>query len=252
MLAESASSVVAPLVDDYAEIVEGFDDGLHVAANLGARADGDLVGFFDGDDASVGPGVFRDGVERGGQVGDTDVQVATASADGPQHSAYAKAAGVAVGDDYVQGCHGALYGDVGILPEIEALYGHVAGLRRGRDQLHLLAGEVGLLLVFGGEGVLLGYVWDGRPGTAGEGEGNQKGERVSRHEHQHTKRLLRSKDQSSLRILQRLAFRPGPLRVARSLRDGSTPSVGASVGRGQDSFADHREAQGEAGIHVTK
>ena len=42
------------------------------------------------------------------------------------------------------------------------------------------------------------------------------------------------------------------LRGRRSLRDMYTPSVGAPVGRDEKSSADQREAQGEAGIHVTK
>ena len=50
-----------------------------------------------------------------------------------------------------------------------------------------------------------------------------------------------------------MACRPGPLRVERSLRDLCTPfGVEAPVGRLEDLCADQREAQGEAGIHVTK
>ena len=169
MPAELASSVVAPLVNDYAKVVECFDDSLHISANLWPCGYGNLVRFFDSNDAPIGPGVLGDGVECGGQVGDAHVQIAAASADGPQHPAYAKVAGVTVGDDHVQRCHFALHGEVGILPEIEALHGHVTGLRRGRNQLHLLTRYVILLLSFGRKGILFGDVGDSWPGTPSEG-----------------------------------------------------------------------------------
>jgi hypothetical protein len=45
-----------------------------------------------------------------------------------------------------------------------------------------------------------------------------------------------------------MACRLGPLGAGRSLRDMYTPSVGAT----EHLYADQREAQGEADIHVTK
>ena len=171
---ELTAPVIAPLVDDYTEVAEGFDDGLHVAPDFRPGTDGDFVGLFDCNDAAVGPGVFGNGIESGGKVGDAHVQVATARTDGAEHSADAEVAGVAVGDDYVQCCHCSLHGDVGILPEVEALYGHVAGLRRGRDQLHLLTGEVCLLLLLGCQGVALRDVGDSGAGAAEGGERKQK------------------------------------------------------------------------------
>ncbi len=45
-----------------------------------------------------------------------------------------------------------------------------------------------------------------------------------------------------------LACRPGPLRVGRSLRDGYTPSVGASVGRERDCHCESPGPGGEGGM----
>jgi len=165
--ARLTSSVVAPLVDDYAEIVEGFDNALDVAPNLWACTGGNFMSLFDGNYAAIGPGIFRNCVEGGGKVGHAYVQIATACADRSQHSTNAEVAGVGIRDDYMKGCHCSLHSDVRIFPEIEALYGHVAGLRGRGDELHLLAGEISLLLMFGGECVRFGDVGDGGDGGAG-------------------------------------------------------------------------------------
>jgi len=50
-----------------------------------------------------------------------------------------------------------------------------------------------------------------------------------------------------------MACRPGPLRVARSLRDLCTPfGVGLPLVAYENLCADQRKDHGEAGIHVTK
>jgi hypothetical protein len=50
-----------------------------------------------------------------------------------------------------------------------------------------------------------------------------------------------------------MACLPGPLRVGRSLRDLYTPfGLALPLVARKDIRADHREAQGEAGIHATK
>src|ERR1700712_102091 len=84
-----ASARVVPLVDDYAEIAQGFDDAFHVAADGGAGAYGDFVGLFYGYDSAIGPGAFGDGVEGAGELVDADVEVLAACAEGAQDAALA-------------------------------------------------------------------------------------------------------------------------------------------------------------------
>ena len=54
-----AGAALVPLVDDDAEIVEGFHGGFHSAADLRTASGGDLVGLFDGGYAAVGPRIVR-------------------------------------------------------------------------------------------------------------------------------------------------------------------------------------------------
>jgi len=142
--------VVLPLVDDDAEVAEGFDGGLHVAAELGLGGGGCVVGFFEGDDAAVGPGGLGDGVERGGQVGGADVEVLAAGSDGTKQAADPEVGGVGVGDGNVEGDHGALDGEVRVLPYGEGADGHVAAFGGERDLLEVGADGVGLAVLGGG------------------------------------------------------------------------------------------------------
>ena len=91
---ESASAGLAPLINDDAEVVEGLDDRLHVAANLGACAYWNFVGLFNRYYAAVGPGALGDGVQRGSQLAESDVQVVSSGAQGPWPSVVAFASAV--------------------------------------------------------------------------------------------------------------------------------------------------------------
>jgi len=63
------------VVDDDTEIGQGLHGGFKIAAHLGADGRGRVVRLLDGDDTAVGPTGGGDGVERGGQVFETDVDL---------------------------------------------------------------------------------------------------------------------------------------------------------------------------------
>ena len=117
------------------------------------------MGLFDGDDAAVGPGGLRDGAHGVAQLVEGDVELLAAGSDGAEDAAGAVGVGVGVGDEDVEGEHVGLDGDVGILPLVEGVDGHVTVLRGWGYHVQLLALHVslgaqvdfGLLRGFGGE-----------------------------------------------------------------------------------------------------
>ncbi len=85
------------VVDGYAQVAEGADGAFHVAADGGFSAGGGFVGFFDGDDATVGPGALRDGGHGFAELIEAEVELLTACAGGTEDAAGAEVAGVGVG-----------------------------------------------------------------------------------------------------------------------------------------------------------
>lgn len=136
------SAGVSPFVDDYAEIVESFDDGLEVAAYDVAVRAGGVMSFFHGDDAAVRPGTLGNGVKSCWEVHGANFEVAAARSDGPQHASLPDGAGVGVGEKDVEGDHVALNSEVGVFPCVETVDGGVACFRWWREESELLAGGV--------------------------------------------------------------------------------------------------------------
>src|SRR5215469_18231235 len=194
----------APFVDYDAEVVEGLDDGLEIFAHDGAVGGGDSVGFFDGDDSSIGPCTFGDCVERSGKIAEADVEVTAAGSNGPEKATFAQAAGVGGGEHYVQGDHVALHGEVGVLPGLEAVNGGVAGLGGWRDEVELLTGGVERGALGGSEGGGCSLSAGGCARASGEDEGRGErcgeceGEAEAWHEYQ---------DKSANELVSKLASR---------------------------------------------
>ena len=161
-----------PLVDDDADITEGFDGCFHIAAELWPGGDGGVVRFFKGDDAAIRPCGGGDGVERGGEVSGADVEVLAAGAGGAEDAAVAEIGGVGVRDGDVEGDHGALDGEVRVLPGGEGFDGEIAGFRGRGDLGELLADDVKLASLLGGG---LKQSWGWGCVAAGEEDDGEEG-----------------------------------------------------------------------------
>jgi len=136
------------------------------------------VSLFDGDHAAVGPGGLRDGAHGVAQLIEGDVEFLAAGSDGAEDAAGAVGVGVGVGDEDVEGEHIGLDGDVGILPLVEGVDGHVTVLGGWGYHVQLLALHVSLgaqagLGFLGGFGGQRGSVAAGEKQTR-EREGQEK------------------------------------------------------------------------------
>ena len=130
------------------------------------------MGFFDGDDATVGPGALGDGAHGFAQFVEGDVELLAAGADGAKDAASAEVAGVGVCDEDVDGEHVGLDSDVGVLPGVEAADGHIAIFGGWRDLVELLTLHVGFGALL--DAGLAGDVRGGRGGVAaGKTEGKE-------------------------------------------------------------------------------
>jgi len=98
--------------------------------------------LFHRDHAAIGPGVLRDCIQGGWEIGGADVQILTACSNGPQHAPYAEAGGVGIGNRNVQRHHGALNRKVGILPDRERVDGQVPALGGERNLRQILPDTV--------------------------------------------------------------------------------------------------------------
>lgn len=197
MLLGLAEAAFDGVVGFDAEVVELVDGYFHGAADRWFHVLGRFVGFFDGEDAAVGPGALGDGGDGFAEVFGGDHQDLAARADGAHHASGADVGGVRVGDEDVELEHGGLHGDVGVLPAFEAVDDHVAALGRRRNHVELFA--LGLHFGLLGGGVLLGC----RRGNRGQrrrvaaceceseedGEARQQAERAGSHANKHIKPL---------------------------------------------------------------
>ena len=102
------------------------------------------MGLFDGDDAAVGPGGLRDGAHGVAQLIEGDVEFLAAGSNGSEDTAGAVGIGVGVGEQDVEGEHVGLDSDVGILPLVEGVDGHVTVLGGRRYHVQLLALHISL------------------------------------------------------------------------------------------------------------
>src|SRR6266702_2507714 len=139
------ASAFVPLVDDDAEIAERLHCRLHIAANRRASGCWSVVRLFDRHHATVGPGVFRHGIQRCRQVAHAQGEVLSPCTYRPQQSTRAELAGIRIRQRHMQRGHVFLDGEVWVFPAGEAVYCHVAGFRGRRNQVQLLPGRLKLL-----------------------------------------------------------------------------------------------------------
>lgn len=156
-----------PLVGNDAKITEGLHGGFDVAAHLGpilARSGGI---FFNGDDAAVGPGIFRDRGQRFRQIGEAEIEGAAAGGYRAQDFVARTTLRSEVGIEDAETDGGLADDQKGIGPALPGVDAHVDVLRRQRNAVELLA--VLIAQNSGGAGLLHGMLTGGRGGLNGCG-----------------------------------------------------------------------------------